>query len=208
MGLVPFRFPVGDLKDVGIIGAEQAVAGDKPRIKEIEERYKVDTVLVVHANLISGPKGQVAVRVKILSYGSGHRGEPEEEQFYSGDNENIDDFLKRAASAIRNSIEDNWKEDNFIKFEQGSVLAASIPIESLTDWVVARRRLENVAIIERIDLVLISRNEALINIYYLGEDQQLTVALAQADMKLVQEEGSWTLFLRRKSGDQKKSKVN
>ena len=208
VGLVPFRYPAGDLKDVGIIGAEQAVSGDKPRIKEIRERYKVDTVLVVHANLISGPKGQAAVRIKILSYGSDHTGEPEEEQFNSGDNENINDLLERAANVTRISIEDNWKEINFIKFEQGSVLAASIPIESLTDWVDAKRRLENVAIIERIDLILISRNEALINIYYLGEDQQLTVALAQADMKLVQEEGSWTLILRKNSGDQKKIREN
>ena len=208
VGLVPFMFPIGDLKDVGIIGAEQAAVGDKPRIKEIRDRYKVDTVLVLHARLISGPKGQAAVHVKILSYVSERRGKPEEKKFYSIDNENIDVMLKRSATAIRNSIEDNWKENNFIKFEQGSVLAASIPIASLTDWVVARRRLENVAIVERIDLVLISRNEAFINIYYLGEDQQLTVALAQADMKLVQEEGSWTLNLNRISGGRNNNKKN
>ena len=64
------------------------------------------------------------------------------------------------------------------------------------------------AIVERIDLVLISRNEAFINIYYLGEDQQLTVAWAQADMKLVQEEGSWTLNLNRISGVRKNNKKN
>ena len=55
------------------------------------------------------------------------------------------------------------------------------------------------AIIERIELVLISRNEALINIFYLGVDEQLSLALAQADMRLEQEEGSWTLKVRRVS---------
>ena len=35
VGLVPFQLPVGDLKDVGIIGAEQAATGDQPRIKAI-----------------------------------------------------------------------------------------------------------------------------------------------------------------------------
>ena len=170
VGLVPFMFPIGDLKDVGIIGAEQAAVGDKPRIKEIRDRYKVDTVFVVHARLISGPKGQAAVNVKILSYVSDRRGKPEEKNFYSIDNENKDVMLKRSADAIRNSID--------------------------------------VAIVERIDLVLISRNEAFINIYYLGEDQQLTVALAQADMKLVQEEGSWTLNLNRISGGRNNNKKN
>jgi hypothetical protein len=102
-------------------------------------------------------------------------------------------MLMRVAISTRNKIEDTWKEENLIKFEQGSVLAASVPILSLTDWVEVRRRLADVAIIERIELVLISRNEALINIYYLGGDEQLSLALAQADMRLEEEEGSWTL---------------
>ena len=111
--------------------------------------------------------------------------------------ETVGGMLKRVAIAIRNKIEDTWKEENLIKFEQGSVLAASVPILSLTDWVQARRRLADVAIIERIELVLISRNEALINIFYLGGDEQLSLALAQVDMRLEQEEGSWTLKFRR-----------
>ena len=49
--------------------------------------------------------------------------------------------------------------------------------------------------IERVDLILLSRNEARINLFYLGDPDQLKLALAQADLSLVEEEGSWSLAL-------------
>lgn len=199
VGLVPFNLPAGDLKDVGIIGAEQAATGDQPRIRAIGDHYNVETVMVAHALLTSGPSGEAAISVEVVSYGSEGRSESIEEQFLLKDTETIYDLLKRAATSTRNKIEDLWKEDNLIKFEQGSVLATAVPIASLTDWVEVRSRLAKIAIIERIDLVLISRNEALINVFYLGGDQQLSLALAQADMMLEQEEGSWTLRFRQKN---------
>jgi hypothetical protein len=50
-------------------------------------------------------------------------------------------------------------------------------------------------VIERVDLIVLSRNEARINLFYLGDPNQLKLALAQADLSLVEEEGSWTLSL-------------
>ena len=47
--------------------------------------------------------------------------------------------------------------------------------------------MNRIAVIQKLELVLFSRNEARINIYYLG-DEQLSLALAQADMRLSQVE--------------------
>ena len=193
VGLVPFRLPFGDLKDISKIGAEQAMSGDEPRIRAIATRYNVETVMVVRGALTTGPKGQPAISVDVISYGLYRIASLKEQKYLLEPGETVGGMLMRVAISTRNKIEDTWKEDNLIKFEQGSVLAASVPILSLTDWVEARRRLADVAIIERIELVLISRNEALINIFYLGGDEQLSLAFAQADMRLEEEEGSWTL---------------
>ena len=192
-GLVPLRLPSGDLKDVGTIGAEQAVAGDEPRIQAIGARYNVDTIMVAYAVLASGPQGRPSVRVNVISYGTDQRASTVENEYLAKSDEIISDLLKRAASSSKNTVEDRWKEDNLIKFEQDSVLSAAVPIESLQDWVEVKCRLDNVAVIESIDLVLISRDEANINVFYLGGDEQLSLALAQADMKLEKKEGNWIL---------------
>ena len=74
-------------------------------------------------------------------------------------------------------------------------MAVVLPIKSLGDWVTARSRLRGVAVVDRIDLVLLSRDEARLNIRYLGDIGQLALALAQADFVLREEEGKWILEL-------------
>ena len=74
-------------------------------------------------------------------------------------------------------------------------MAVALPISSLTEWVEVKRRLNRIAVIQKLELVLFSRNEARINIYYLGDEEQLSLALAQADMRLSQVEGNWELRL-------------
>ena len=193
-GLVPMILPGGDLQDVRSIGAEQAVGGDEPRIKAIGNRYNVSTVAVAHARLDSTGRGRPRLKVNIFPYGSDSRGQAFELEF-EFDGRRIEDLLSNASARAAANIEDKWKEENLIQYEQNAVLAATLPIRSLTDWVDARKRLAKIAVIERIDLVLFSRNEARLNIYYLGLTQQLALALAQADIKLIQNEGNWTLQL-------------
>jgi len=194
-GLVPISLPGGDLRDIGLIGAEQAVAGDEQRIEAIGLRYRVNTVMVAHAALATGPRGRPAFRINVISYGSDERAGALENFVTQKPGEKVGDLLRRAAELTVATIEDRWKEDNLIQFEQNAVLAATLPINSLTEWVEARKRLSRIAVIQKLDLVLFSRNEARINIFYLGDADQLSLALAQADMKLRQEEGNWMLRL-------------
>ena len=72
-GLVPITLPGGDLRDIGIIGPEQAIAGDEPRIKAIGLRYGLDRVMVTHASLSVGVGGRPALHVRVVSYGPDKR---------------------------------------------------------------------------------------------------------------------------------------
>ena len=100
------------------------------------------------------------------------------------------------AQQILNLIEDKWKNNNLIQFERESVLSLILPLDSLRDWVQKRKKLLSVAIIERIELILISRNQAVANIFYLGSQEQLELALAQEDMEIVLAGGRKVLRLR------------
>ncbi len=193
-GLVPIVLARGDLQDLRAIGGEQAIRGDKPRLIAIGSRYNVSTVLVAHAKAVTVTGGRLGLQVNVVSYGADQRGqyieldiEPE-----GGD---LTALLAKAVEETALAIEDRWKEANLLRFERSSVLAATLPLRALTDWVEAKRRLGKIAVIEQVDLVLISRTEARLNIFYLGDPDQLTLAMAQTDIKLTENDGSWSLQL-------------
>ena len=194
-GLVPMRLPGGDLKDIGMLGAEQAVKGDRQRLAAIAERYAVSATIVAHATLERSRLGAPILKLEISTYGNEEREQSLATTLSADEGENEDALIVRAAGLIRAMIEDQWKQENVLQFGQNSVLAAVLPIKGLSDWVESKRRLARVAVIERVDLVLLSRREARINLYYLGEPHQLKLALLQEDLKLTEaEEGEWTLI--------------
>ncbi len=194
-GLVPLVFAKGDLTDISLIGAELAVKGDEQRLKAIAKRYGVSTVMVAQGALVSTAKGLPGLRMTVDRYGLGEKKRAVSADIVTQSGEGIDDLLLRGATDIAHRIEDQWKTDNLLQFEQVAVLAATLPIASLKDWVEAKNRLAKVAVISRADLVLLSRNEVRLNVHYIGDPNQLTLALAQADISLVEEEGNWVLRL-------------
>ena len=194
-GLVPMRLAGGDLKDIGMLGAEQAVKGDRQRLAAIAERYAVSATIVAHATLERSRRGAPILKLEISTYGNEEREQSLATTLSADEGENENALIVRAAGLIRSMIEDQWKQENVLQFEQNSVLAAILPIKGLSDWVESKRRLAKVAVVERVDLVLLSRREARINLYYLGEPHQLKLALLQEDLKLTEEEdGEWTLI--------------
>jgi hypothetical protein len=201
-------FAAGDLADIAMIGAELAVKGDEQRLAAIARRYQVATTLVVLGTLSSTKRGRPVLKVAIFRYGKNESREAFSAEIDSTPGEGIDGLLKRAAIEIGAQIEDKWKSDNLLKFERLGVVAVTLPIKSLGEWVDAKRRLARVAVIENAELVLLSRSEVRINIHFIGEAGQLKLALAQSDMVLTEERGSWIVKLqpRVKSGATKRVK--
>ena len=73
-------------------------------------------------------------------------------------------------------------------------MAVSVPIRQLGDWLSIRKRLADVAFIRDTELVLLSRTEVRINLHFIGSEEQLILALDQADLQLSREQdGEWIL---------------
>ncbi len=194
-GLVPMELPEGDLADIAAIGAEQAAAGDRARLEALSGRYGTGDVIVALAELAAAPGGAPSISVTVNRYGES----VSEQAIVTGvtgrPGEAVEAVLRRAAARVADEIEDRWKADNLLQFERSEIVAVVLPIKSLGDWVKARSRLGRVAVVDRVDLVLLSRDEARLNIRYLGDIDQLALALAQADLSLREEEGNWILEL-------------
>ncbi|MCD6074920.1 MAG: hypothetical protein K0Q70_1803, partial [Rhodospirillales bacterium] len=192
-GLVPLLTPAADLRDIAEISAELAAAGDVKRLRPIAQRYGADAAIVARAVVGSRPDGRPEVSVTAVTYGAVDRDQTIVTTLAATANESLDALLERARRDTADLIEDSWKNANLIQFEQNSVMVAEMPLKSLGEWVEAQKRFREVALIQRVDLVLMSREEARFNVFYLGDASQLKMALAQKDLVLTEGEGSWTL---------------
>ena len=191
--LVTLKVPEGNLRDIAVISAELAARGDAKSIAAAGARYETDIVIVAHATMNSGRDGRAELAISATTYGTADREQTIVTTVLANANETADAMFERAKRETADLIEDNWKRANLIQFEQNSVLVAEMPLKSLREWVEAQKRFRNVAQIQRVDLVLMSREEARFNVFYLGDASQLKLALAQQNLNLVEEEGAWTL---------------
>jgi len=193
-GLVPTIVPLGDLADISAIGAEQAVQGDPARLAALARRYGTgDTLLVYAVQENQAPGERAKLKVTVGRYRPEGRVQAFVRTFRAQEGESLDAVFDRAVDAITGQMENDWKQENLLRFDRPSVAAVTVRIADLGDWLAVRRRLENVAVLQRVDLVLLSRDQARVNLYYAGTPHQLLVALEQADLSLNQEGAEWIL---------------
>ena len=198
--LVPVIVPFGELADMEIIGAAQAGAGDRERLKRLVERYGAGEAIIVDAvetgvSDAGGPSVAVTVRRfrgRSVRVGGGAYGG------MMGDS--LETVLALAAATTRRQLEVEWKEANLLRFDRESRLAIDIPLTGVSDWLDIRDRLASIALIRKFEITAMSSRFARAVLHYLGEDQQLVDALARNDLRLVREADFWLLH-RRGDGD-------
>lgn len=197
-GLVPLVLPLGDLRDIATIGVEQALEGDPQRLAAIAERYNASDTLVIHGILRRDARGLLPeLEVYLTRYGTVLQEQTLVRNYQAAEGETQQQMLLRAAIDLAQVVEDNWKQDNLLRVGSRAVAAVTVPITSLADWLEVRKRLAGVAVIRRSDLVLLSIDEARVNIHYIGDPDQLSLALQQADLALSRRNGDWILSPRR-----------
>ena len=193
-GLVPLVLPLGDLADIAAIGAEQALKGDARRLNAVAARYGAGDTMVAHGTLgINARLGRPELEVFVTRYGTALLEQTIVKSFSAAEGEGIGGLLGRAAIELARQVEDNWKKDNLLEFETSSVAAAKVPIQRLQDWLEVRKRLSGIAVVGRVDMILISLDEVRINLHYFGSAEQLV--LEQADLVMSAEGGEWALGL-------------
>jgi hypothetical protein len=203
-GLVPTLLPLGDLADIAAIGAEQAMDGDLQRLNAISSRYGASDSLVVFGVLrLQAGKTERTLEVYFTRYGKQLREQTEVTSFTQIENETVSGLLTRAAKELTFIVEDNWKRDNIMQFERSGVIAAVVPITRLKDWLDVRDRLAGVAVVRRAEMVLLSQAEVRVNLHFIGDRDQLTLALEQSDLRLFEEKGQWRLGLAGAAGKKK-----
>ena len=193
-GLVPLVRPLGEIEDVQSIDADAAVKGEDARLQAISQRYANGDVLVTQATL-KGEGAQRAVDITSTRYSPGLPGT--EQTWVTSDTANAGesdaDLLARAVSDTVTQVEEAWKAANILNFRETGTLTARVPATSLRDWVAVRDRLARVPAVRGSRLVSIDRQQARVEIRFVGDPSQLRVALAQRDLELSGNDPDWVL---------------
>ncbi len=194
-GLVPVVVPLGDLADIAVVGAEQALAGEGQRFAQLSQRYRTGDTLIAQAVLERPSAGPAQLQVTVDRHRPAERDRVFARSFRIDPGDDLDGVFAAVVDAVVGRLEDDWKQDNLLRFDRLSVAAVVVPIATLEDWLAVRRRLGGVAVLERFDLVLLSRDQARVNLYYAGTPHQLMVALQQNDLVLTGDGADWRLGL-------------
>ena len=193
-GLVPLVRPLGELEDVQAIDADAAVRGEDKRLQAISQRYGGADVLVTQATLkTDGP--QHTLDITSTRYTPG---QPGTEQTWvdtaaAQPGESDSDLMIRAAAEVVAQVEDAWKAANILDLSQSGTLTARVPVHSLADWVAVRDRLGGIPAVRSSRLLSLDREEARVEIRYVGDPGQLRLALAQRDLELDGTDPDWVL---------------
>ncbi|MEK9725340.1 MAG: DUF2066 domain-containing protein, partial [Rhodospirillaceae bacterium] len=191
-GLVRLALP---LADISALNVEQAVRGDVDRLTGLAVRYNAGDTIVSFARLGLAPDtGLQRVEVSSTRFSSRHEPVTDLISVPQETGESEPELLLRAADAVAMRLEEDWKIENLLVHDGQGVSAVTVPISSLKDWLDVKRRLGNVSVVRRLDLVLLSLDEVRINLHYVGAPEQLQTALGQADLALVREDDEWVLY--------------
>ncbi len=195
-GLLPIVVPLGDLSDVLEINAEQALRGDQSRLASIASKYDAFGAYVAMAALTINPRnGALTLNVSLDRHGGGQSEQTKILAFTGEPGMRIDDLLNDAAERLVIEIEETWKSENLLRFELEQWISVRVPLTGHPDWIAVRKRLEDIAEIRRIVLTRLSVGAADLDLLFVGEPEQLRVAMAQSDLALAYaaSEGTWTL---------------
>jgi hypothetical protein len=183
-GLGRLVLPLGDAGDLAAIDAEKAGSGRPEALTAIAQRNSGSEAVVALATARRQGDKLAGLDVAVKRYRYGHLVDTQGSSFEADPAESEVDFLRRAADSVAAEIESSAKRNPGARSDQPASLAVSVPITSLGEWVQVRDRLASVSVIRKIDLLSLSRQEARIEVRYVGSQEQLKSSLAEVNLDL------------------------
>jgi hypothetical protein len=185
--------PLGDAADLASIDGDKAQGGDTAALSALARRNDGADVLVAQATEQGTPDKPTALDLNLRRYHGNQIVDTHAETLIAKPGENDDALLTRAVAAIGTGLTDGWKKEAAPRYDQQGNLTAIMPISGLEDWVKARERIAGIALVKKVNLVALSRQEATIEIGYSGNIDQLKSALAPTGLTLARGDVGWRL---------------
>jgi hypothetical protein len=190
-GAVRLTIPLGDAGDLAAIDADRAISGKSEALTTIAQQNGGGETVVALATAAREGDHISNLQLSIKRYRSGRLADTQSLALDAHSDESEGDFLKRAADAVASEIV--AKRNANPRTDQQATLSAAVPISSLGDWIQVRDRLASVPTVRKVDLLSLTRQEARIQLRYVGSPDQLRSSLAEVDLDLGGSDPVWRL---------------
>ena len=195
---VPFILPDGGTKEAASLSAVDVITGNPDTIKKLASDYGVSDVYLAYAKLQLDPDtGEYGMRVLFLKFG--------DDPAVMGDDmsqpptdaapmDRVPAMMTAAVATTVSEMKEAWKRQTLVNYGAEVSLPVTVPVSTLSDWIMVQKQLEDTPIVRAIDVRSMTVHEAHIAIKYLGNPKKLALALAQSDLKLTQNPaGDWVM---------------
>lgn len=185
--LVPVAVPIGDVQDMGSL-ATISSAADWAIVRPLVDRYGASSVLVAAVG-----KGKSGLQVSMTQIGPQGRSQRSGSFAAQGTEDELA-LATRAAGAIADSLQEDWKRTTSVDYGQQATLNVAVPFVNLAEWVSIRRHLDTTKLIQRVAVEELNMTSARLKLDYVGKVDQLQAALSQTNLFLTADSaGNWTL---------------
>jgi hypothetical protein len=188
-GPVRLSVPLGDIGDLNTIDAAQATAAGPDALAAIAQRNGGDETVVAEAMPRTDGGRLAGLDLSLKRYRLGRLVDSQTEAVDANPGESAADLMARAVELAAADLGKQGPAP-----DRPATLAAIVPLTSLGDWVQMRERLASVPSIRKVDLLSLTREEAKIEIKYIGDPEQLKSALAGLALDLGGGDPEWRLL--------------
>ena len=168
---------------------EDILISDFDRIINWSKRYNTDNIIITYGYIFSnGFKKSLRVELYFLmdSYQIVFDVELQ-------DKSDANEIFKIAVNQAWETIKDRWKNNNILQYNISGDILVNVPIENLKEWVSLEKRIKGVPLIDGVFTRSISKDLAEISINFLGNQDQLILALSQNEIELLWKNNLWLL---------------
>jgi hypothetical protein len=190
--LLRLVLPLGDLQDMATVTADAALAGDTAALAALAARYGGEDVLVVTATPRGSGDAAPALELEMRRGGIGQANPPETVVARPG--ETLEELMAEAVLGLQDSLDEQWKGPNLLRYDQLGTMVVDIPIARLSDWVEINRGLQGLSEVDQVDVTMFARDNVRAQIHYIGDQIRFEEALGRLGLALSREGESWRLL--------------
>ncbi len=200
--LTPMQLPVGDVVDIQAITAEEARDLNAASLREFAKRYQAEQVYLALGQLGEN-NGEYRLFVKLIdatppaigvSWQASAIGTTVAESFFRGADDDFPALARRAVEGTVQRHSRQWKRQTLVDYSLQRSFEVTAWYGDLEEWADIRSALESTPLVRNLDPGVFNRENAIIQLTVVGDDQQFDLAMEQRGLDLWRDaSGRWYL---------------
>lgn len=177
--MIPLTVPAGDLADNNLLNIEQVVQGDLKAAENLAKRYEAEGILVVRMT-----RNGAVFTVDAMAMDEATASEIKNFSFTLPLKKNTAATYANAVKKVVNHLENVWKRDQMVQFNEVTPLVAMVPVSTVKQWTVIQKRLDRIPLISSYNLQAARAGVLQLTIFFAENLDRLQKEMAKRMLKL------------------------